>query len=226
MATKNFYHGKLADIVVGSANFAAQIAADFAALGLTSAQSTAFGALNTTLQSCWALSSVPETRTSVTIEATRDAVDAMREAAIPLAKQLVGNPAVSDSQLVALGLLPRTTPTQSQLITVMPALTVEEVQGRNVRIRVRDASGATRGKLPGAIGAMVFSYVGATPPSGAEGWTNEGPITKDSAIIAFDESVAVGAKVWFAAQWFNSKGTGPGCTPVGAMINDEGSLVA
>ena len=45
--THNFYFGKDADIVVGSASFASIIATDFASLGLTSAQSTAFGLLNT-----------------------------------------------------------------------------------------------------------------------------------------------------------------------------------
>jgi hypothetical protein len=80
--------------------------------------------------------------------------------------------------------------------------------------------------LPAAIGAIVYSYVGATPPVGIEGWTVEGPITKDSAVIAFDESVAFGSKVWFTAQWFNTKGCGPGCTPVFATITADGSLAA
>ena len=65
---RNFYHGKDATIVSGSANFAAIIAAEFAALGLTTAQSTAFGLVNTSLQTSYSEATTPATRTSVAIE--------------------------------------------------------------------------------------------------------------------------------------------------------------
>ncbi|MCY7300188.1 MAG: hypothetical protein LH616_13370, partial [Ilumatobacteraceae bacterium] len=68
MAAKNFYFGKNADVVAGSANFAAILATDFASLGLTTGQQSAFGVLNTALQASWTVSFNPETRTSVTIE--------------------------------------------------------------------------------------------------------------------------------------------------------------
>lgn len=220
---QNFYHGRLAEIVIGSANFASQIASDFAALGLTSAQSTAFGAANTALQSAWALSSVPDTRTPVAIEATQDAVTAMRALAIPLAKQLVGNPAVSDAQLVSLGLLPRTGRQPSVLITEMPVVTIKKQQGHSFYLLVR---GTPRGKLPQALGAIVYSAVGASPPTDFDGWTCEGPITKDSTLVVLDSALPVGTKVYFAAQWFNPKGVGPGSTPLAAVIGAEGSLVA
>jgi hypothetical protein len=226
MASRNFYYRKLAEAVSGSADFAAYLAAHFAAVGLTSAQQVAYGLVDTALQDAFSASNSPATRTSVTVEATRVALRNMRAAAVPLAQQIVGNPAVDDSELVAMGLLPRSGRTPSTLITVAPVLTIAEILGRNVRVRVRGAATGSRGKLPGADGAVIFSYVGATPPDGAAGWTSEGPITKDSAIIAFDDEVPVGAKVWFAAQWFNSKGVGPGCTPVAAVIGAEGSLAA
>jgi hypothetical protein len=226
MATRNFYFGKLADVVAGSAVFAAGIATDFASLGLTTAQQSAFGLLNTALQSAWTASVNPETRTPVAIEARGLALKNMRAMAVDLAKIIYATPTVTDPQLVALGLLPRAARTPSELITEMPVVTVYKVQGHNVLIRVRDASGAVRGKLPAAVGAIVYSFTGATPPSGIEGWTCEGPITKDSALIAFDDEIPVGSKVWFAAQWFNSKGVGPGSTPVCVVIGAEGSLAA
>jgi hypothetical protein len=224
--SQNFYRRKMADAVAGAANFAAGIATDFASLGLTTAQQSAFGLVNSSLQSAWTASINPETRTSVSIEARDLALKNMREMAVDLAKIIYATPAVTDPQLVALGLQPRPGRTPSVLITETPVVTVYKVQGRQVIIRVRDASGAVRGKLPAAVGAMVYSFVGATPPSGHEGWTSEGPITKDTAIVAFDDSVPVGGRVWFAAQWFNSKGVGPGCTPVAAVIGADGSLAA
>jgi hypothetical protein len=151
-----------------------------------------------------------------------------RERAIVLSGIIYGTPTVTNGQLVSLGLLPRGGRTASQLITEAPAVTVLDAKGRNIKIRVRDAGGIVRGKLPAAAGALVYSFVGATPPAGIEGWTLRGPISKDSAVITFDDAsaVPVGTKVWFAAQWFNNKGVGPGSTPVAAVIGAEGSLAA
>ena len=52
---RNFYFGKDANVVTGSANFASLIATGFATYGLTSAQSVAFGLLNTALQSSFGI---------------------------------------------------------------------------------------------------------------------------------------------------------------------------
>jgi hypothetical protein len=156
-------------------------------------------------------------------QAKVDLVKNIRETA----RQIQGTMTVTDLQRVELRLTVRDTePTQAEVIIVMPALTVLSVQGRNIRIRVRDASGEVRGRIPTADGAIVYSFVGATPPAGYEGWTSEGPMTKDSVIVAFPESVAVGSKVYFTAQWFNTRGTGPGCTPVASVIGAEGALAA
>jgi hypothetical protein len=220
---RNFYFRKQAEAVSGSANFAAYLTAHAAALGLVPAQATAYGLVDTALQTAAATSTDPETRTRVAVEATRVAMKNMRAAAIPLAQQIYGNPAVDDSQLVAMGLLPRAGRVPAEHITVMPVVTVKEILGRNIRLQVR---GSARGILPAADGALIYSFVGTTPPAGAEGWTCEGPITKDSTIVAFGDEVAVGARVWFAAQWFNTKGVGPGCSPVPAVIGADGSLAA
>ena len=71
---ENFYRGKDADIVAGSANFASLTATGFASYGLSTGQATAFGALNTTLQSAYSAAINPSTRTPVTIEAKRVAL--------------------------------------------------------------------------------------------------------------------------------------------------------
>jgi hypothetical protein len=220
----SFYRqGRIADQVAGAAVFAAGIASDFASLGLTSAQQLAFNALNTTLQAAWLTSENPETRTSITIGQRNLALAAMKKMAVDLAKVIYGTPDVTDPQLEAIELAPRPVRTPSHLIDVAPELKVLKTQGRQFLLRVR---GSARGKLPAAVGAIVYSFVGAAPPAGVEGWTCEGPITKDTALVAFDEDVPVAAKVFFAAQWFNSKGVGPGCSPVPAVIGAEGSLAA
>jgi hypothetical protein len=220
----SFYRrGRMADRVAGAAVFAAGIATDFASLGLTSAQQLAFNALNTTLQAAWLASQAPETRTVVTIGQRDEAWAAVKAMAIDLAKIIYATPTVTDSQLNAIELASRPVRTPSHLIGETPALTVLKVQGRQCLIRVR---GSVRGKLPAAIGAIIYSYVGATPPPAETDWTSEGPITKDTALIAFDDEVVDGNKVWFTAQWFNTKGVGPACVPVQATINGASPMAA
>jgi hypothetical protein len=134
---------------------------------------------------------------------------------------------VTDLQRTELRLPIRDTePTPAEILTVAPAVTVKGIYGHNVHILVRDASGAVRGRVPGAIGAMIYSYVGATPPAGADGWKCEGAITKDAIVVAFDPSLAVGSRIFITAQWFNTRGAGPGCTPVAAVIGADGALAA
>ena len=66
---RNFYFGADADIVAGSDNFATLISSGPTTYGLVAAQSTAFGLLNTALQSAYTTAITPETRTSVSISA-------------------------------------------------------------------------------------------------------------------------------------------------------------
>jgi hypothetical protein len=220
----SFYRqGRLADQVSGAAVFGAGIASDFASLGLTSAQQLAFNALNTTLQAAWLVSEAPATRTSITIGERDIALSAVIKMAIDLANIIYATPTVTDPQLEALALAPRPGHTPSQLIDVPPEVKVVKVQGRQFLLSVR---GSARGKLPAAVGALVYSFVGDTPPAGVDGWVCEGPITKSTALISFGDDVPVAAKVFFAAQWFNTKGVGPGCSPVPAVIAADGSLAA
>jgi hypothetical protein len=221
----SFYRrGRLADRVAGAAVFAAGIATDYASLGLTSPQQVSFNALNTTLQAAWLTSETPETRTSITIGERDLALRAVTDMAVDLAKIIYATPTVTDPQLNALELASRPVRTPSHVIDEAPVLTIAKQQGHQFRVRVRGAAAGSRGKLPAAVGAVLYSYVGNSAPAGADGWTSEGPITKDSGIVEFGSSLAIGTKVWFTAQWFNTKGVGPACTPVAAVIGAEGAM--
>jgi hypothetical protein len=219
-----YRRGRLADKVAGAAVFGAGIESGFASLGLTTGQQAAFNTLNTSLQAAWLASTDPATRTTVTIGQRDELLAQTMKMAMDLAKIIYATPTVTDSQLNAIELASRPVRTPSHLIGEVPVLAVLKVQGRQCLIRVR---GSARGKLPAAIGAVIFSAVGENPPAAVTDWTNEGPITKDTAIISFtEEEVAVGARVWFTAQWFNTKGVGPGCPAVSAIINADASMSA
>ena len=224
---RNFYSGKDADIVAGSANFASLILSGFASYGLTNSQATAFGSLNSALQSAYSAAVNPSTRTPVSVEAKTLALGAMRASAILLSKIIYATPTVNDSQLVALGLLPRSSRSPVPAPSVAPDIDVVSVSGNTVRIRLHQAGSTRRGKPVGVDGASVFSFVGSTPPDEMSEWKFEGVTAKTVVNIVFPPATAPGAKVWFTAFWFNErKQSGPAATPVGTNIPGGGAMAA
>jgi hypothetical protein len=220
MSDRNFYHGKGATIVAGSANFAAMLTAEAVSLGIQPAQATAFGVLNTALQSAWTTATTPETRTRVAIEAKNLAIKQMRAGAIPLAKEIVGNPAVTDSQLIALGLLPRTSPTPRPPEMTAPEVDIVEVRNRLAKIRVRQAGVESNARPVGSVGAYIFSYVGPTAPTDPSQYKLEGLCTRRYVEVLFPNDVPNGATAWIAAAWVAQRGgqRGYACAPVSFTI--------
>lgn len=213
--SRNFYYGPGADVVSGSANFAALIATGYASYGLTTGQATAFGTLNTALQTAWSAAIEPTTRTRVTIAAKNLAIRNMRASAVLLAKIIYATPTVTDGQLVGLGLLPRSTRTPIPAPTTSPIVEVGVVSGRLVNLRLHSSDSERRGMEAGAKGANLYSYVGSAAPTDPRDYHFEGMTTRTIAQIIFPNEVASGATVWLSACWVSNRGqTGPSSTPV------------
>jgi hypothetical protein len=213
--SRNFYYRITADAVAGSANFASLIATGFASYGLTSAQSTGFGTLNTALQSAWTDATEPTTRTRITIAQKNLCLRNMRANAVLLAKIIYATPTVTDAQLIGLGLLPRATRTPVPAPTTAPVVEVGVVSGRLVNLRLHSADSERRGMEHGAKGANVYSYVGATPPDDARDYHFEGMTTRTRTQVLFPDTVAGGATVWLSARWVSARGQlSPASAPV------------
>jgi hypothetical protein len=203
---QNFYRGKDADIVAGSANFASLVATGFATYGLTSAQAATFGTTNSALQAAYSTSINPSTRTPVAVEAKVVAVRNMRVNAVLLAKIAYATATVTDVQLVALGLLPRVSRVPRPVPPVPPAVEVVAVLGRVGKVRVHDQATGRRGLPFGAKGANVYSYVGASAPTDPREYHFEGMTTRATVDVLFPNSVASGATVWISACWVSARG--------------------
>lgn len=225
---RNFYFGKDAEIVAGSSNFSALITLAPTTYGLVSGQATAFATLNTALQSAYSASINPSTRTPVSVEAKNVAIRNMRVSAVNLSKVVYSTMTVNDSQLVALGLLPRSVRTPIPAPADAPVIDIVSVAGNTVRIRLHATDDSTRrGKPAGVDGAVVFSHVGPTAPTVETEWTNEGITSKTVVDIVFPATAAGGSKVWFTAFWFNPrKQNGPAATPVSTNIAGGSAMAA
>jgi len=208
------------DLVTTSANFASLITATPTVFGLTAAQATAYGVVNTAYATAYAAAIDPSTRTPVTVSAKNTARKNLRNEAKLFAKIVEATLTVTDSQLLSLGLTPRTAPAPVPVPSDGPSLRVVSVSGFIVKIRLGDAaSGSKRGKPPGVSGAAVFSHVGETAPLDIGAWQFEGNTGRVTVDVQFPNTIAAGAKVWITSFWFNGrKQSGPLCAPVSTNL--------
>lgn len=106
-----------------------------------------------------------------------------------------------------------------------PTLLVAGVTGNSVRVRLRDSTNPSRLRPDFAKSASVFSYVGVTPPTTAEGWFYQGGTTRTTFDIVFDSELPMGTKVFLCAFWKNERDmSGPACQPVGVTLFGSASL--
>jgi hypothetical protein len=217
---QNFYHGKDADIVAGSANFASKIATGFASYGLTSAQSTAFGLLNTALQSAYTAAVTPSTRTPIAIGDKDLAITNMRKSAVSLSKIIYATSTVTDPMLESLGLLPRPVPAPRPVPSEPPVVELISCANRLVKIKLHGASpDSSRGKPFGAQCANIFSFVGSAPPSDGRAYHFEGATTRAYTEILFPDTLAPGSTIWISACWVSARGErGNGSTPISFIL--------
>jgi hypothetical protein len=224
---RNFYFRTQAEIVSGSANFAALILADAESFGLTPAQAAEYQAYDAALQSSYAAAVSPHTRTSPAVQRKNAAIRDVQREAQRLAKVIYGTGTADDSKLILLGLLPRASYTRRAAPKEPPEVWAVSVVGRRVRIRIQawEESDAPTGRRPaGAIGAQVYSFVGEQAPADLRAYHHEGLATRGSYEVRFPKDVPGGATVWIAAAWVSTRGV-PGDASAPARTTIQGGSV-
>ena len=213
----NFYVGTDAEVAVGSANFVTVLTPNIVAYGITSAQLTIYNAYNTAYQAAYLTAKEVNTRSKPNVTAKNTAKSNLTISAKYLSSIIRSNMSVTDSQLVALGLQPRNLPAPAPFPTSVPAVEIISCTGRLVKIRVHDiSSDSKRGKPASTIGANMYSFVGAQPPTDARAYHFEGMTTKSYTDILFPDTVASGATVWLSACWVSARG---GMSPCSAPVS-------
>jgi hypothetical protein len=209
--------------------FSAKITAGPVPFGVTAAIATALAGKVSAYQDALAAATDPATRGGSTINAKNIAKDDLIEYVRQVARQIQGTMTVTDEQRYDLGLTVRDAePSPVPPPAHAPQVVIENVNGRVVSFRLIDPENPTRRSKPaGVAGANVFSFVGENAPEDINDWVFEGNNTRTILDVTFPNTVALGAKVWITAAWYNPRGeAGPGCPPVSAHIQFGGALAA
>lgn len=215
------------ELLAWSLNFKTLITATPTVFGLTAGQATQYGTAHTAFATALQTATEPTTRTKAAIAAKDSAKITLRALAGSFGGMVDKNIAVTNAQKIELGLNVRATPSPIPAPSAAPKLTVKTVLGRTVTLQLENADVTKRARPAGVQGASVFSHVGDAPPESISSWVFEGSTTKTTVDVAFETSVAPGAKVWFCAFWYSARAlSGPACTPISANLQFGGVSMA
>ena len=211
-----------AQLIQWTQNFLTRITAAPATYGLTAALCTSLSgflsAFTATVQA-----NVPDLRCRASVTARNQAKVNLVYNIRLMANTIYGQAAVTDTMKQQLGLTVRAIPTPIPAPSSSPVIEVLSVSAWTVSIRLRAADGSTRGKIAGASGASIFSYVGTQPPADIAQWKFEGNTGRVKAEVLFPSALVGGTKVWLTAFWFNGrKQSGPACSPVSTQLQAGG----
>jgi hypothetical protein len=138
-----------------------------------------------------------------------------------------GDPDVSDTDKVALGIHLRPEPVSIPRPNVRPGMHLTGASGRTVTGTIHDNSVEPhRAKPPGSVSAWIYSFVGTDFPANPSAWKFEGSCTGRRFSVAFDDALPAGTQVWLCAAWINAKQeAGPISVPISANLPGGGTLV-
>ena len=212
---KDFVPTREADLDEFVHNFDTRITASPTTVGLSAGDATAFNALVQAWDEAFSVTKNRGTRSQSAVIVKDEKKLAMVKKLRELARVVQAFPGTTNEDRSLLGL---TVPAERQsqpAPAFAPKLDVVKVDRNLVRVNLRDAQNLSRLRPPFAKAANVFSYVGAEPPAGSDGWFFQGGTTRTRFDVSFDSSLPMGTKVWLTAFWKNERDqNGPACQPV------------
>lgn len=195
-------------------------------VGLTAADATALGLLNSAWVESYATATEPSTRTKPAIEAKDACKAACVEKIREFAAHIQSYSGTTDELRAEFGLLIPKPRKPVPVPTIIPVVEVAKRWGTTIVYRIHDGSGRAR-KPAGVQGVRCYTFAGPTPPEDVSGWSAEGQSTRMEVEIEYDSALPPGTKVWFTAAYYNPRGqVGPGCLPYSAILAGGAMSVA
>src|SRR5262245_33545805 len=207
-------------LVTWGNTFASVLTATPTLYGATAPIATAITAKATAFADAYATAMEPTTRTRATIAAKNTAKQAFKEAVRPVVRVIYGQTALTDEQIIAIGLRPHDgSATPINPPEEQPVVEVVSVIGRTVEVRLHSLDTEKRGKPEGVAGASVFSFLGDAPPADVNLWKFEASTTRTIFQMDFPAATAAGSQFWITAFWFNPRQqSGPMANPVSDFL--------
>ncbi len=206
-------------------NFTTKLTAAPTTYGLIAGDATACAAQYTAWHAAYLATTIPATRTPVTI-ATKDTAKITALLVIrPYAQRIAVNPAVTNGDKVAIGVNPRgTVPTPVPAPTSFPVLGLISITPGQAQIKYHDSAlGTGKNKPVGAIGMELWLGTGTTPITPPTGLSYQNTFTKSPLFV--DTTGHAGATVQLFARWITRSGPagvaqpGPWSTSLGFTAN-------
>lgn len=220
MASSDFLPDRELDLRQWSIAFSSRISESPEAYALTAEQAATYAALNAQFAEFVQLTNTKAGNSTANVVRKNVARKALVAEARKLARIIRASPAVTSAQRAALGLSVRDPGEEGDtarlpIPAAPPKLWIGPAEAHRVKIRVRDKEHRTkRGRPPGVLGVMIFTYIGALPPADAEAWRFHDQSTRTTMTLSFPGTVASGSTVWIKARWINPRlQPGPFCEP-------------
>jgi hypothetical protein len=209
-----------AEMLSYSANFSSKVSDDPTAVGETVASAAALATLQAAYADKLVLATEPDTRTKVTVHDKRVAREALENSLKAMTKRIDGNPNVSDSQRISIGIPIRKAAEPVGVPTTAPVGSIVKVVNKTIFAKFTGQGVEGGGRPEGCESVLVFSYIGNEPlPDNIADWTYQGSTTTTKAEITMGADVPAGAKVYLTACWQNPRrACGPLSTPIYAYL--------
>lgn len=205
-ATPPYLPPRDADFDAWLLNFSTLITASPTTYGLVAGDATIIAAQNTAWHAAYLLAINPSTRTPVTVAAKDVARVNATVIVRPYAQRIAVNPAVDNSDKVAVGVNPRgTVPTPIPAPTTWPALVWLGASPGVVQIAYKDSSlGATKKKPFGSTGMELWVGYGTGSPPPLADCSFVSMVTKSP--LAIDTTGNAGKAMSIYARWTTRSG--------------------
>jgi hypothetical protein len=208
--TMSYLPSRLNDLLAWAQAFGLYISTNFAAVGLTTGQQSAYNTLVGTFSSALAESQDPSTRTPVTVQATRDQEIALRASTTQLVAEVQAFPGTTDVARAAMGLtIRKTTRTPVPTPTAVPVLSANRLVSLQVTLRVNDVENNSNRFPPNTVGANIYMKIGDTVPASIAECVFVGRMTKRFLTIDYAGADANKAVHFFAAYVTRTNKEGP-----------------
>ena len=164
----------------------------------------------------------PAARTKITVSSKTASRKILEQAARFVVTTVSGCPKVTDAMKAELGLSIRKSPVRISAPIEAPHVTVLQVQGRTVWLRLSQSGAIGYSKPARVAGARVFCHVGEQQPEELADWETRASVTTCNCQITLPKDVPQFSKVWITARWFSPRQEmGPASQPTFTYLGHE-----